>query len=246
MTKGTKIGIIVGVVVVLGVGGYFLYKKLTKDSGDGSNDENDGSNNNSNTNSNNSVSSDPATPFKNRSQGDFFRLWVNRWYPKYSKEIDLDTSGKYDNSTIRKAFVKYGEEYKQKNPKWDKPKLDLPLPKDFLNMGVKKDYYDIRVEGTIFELLPKIGGDVKVKWQISHIEPKSFGQNDLVTYYKNQSLWSTSWDETNGGKKFNERFLGENLDLTAGNFFELASKLKAYILKKKKSNFSSFDGDYGL
>lgn len=51
------------------------------------------------------------TPFKSQQSGDAFRTWVNKWHPAYAKEIDLDPKGKIDNSFIRKAWAKYGEEY---------------------------------------------------------------------------------------------------------------------------------------
>lgn len=51
------------------------------------------------------------TPFKNRSEGDAFRVWVNDKYPSYAKEIDLDRSGRFNNPTIQKAWAKYGTEY---------------------------------------------------------------------------------------------------------------------------------------
>ena len=50
-------------------------------------------------------------PIKNKIEGDKFRNWVNNTYPEYAKEIDLDPEGKYDNSYIKKAWSKYGEEY---------------------------------------------------------------------------------------------------------------------------------------
>ena len=30
------------------------------------------------------------TPFTNKVQGDLFRIWLNRYYPSYSDEIDLE------------------------------------------------------------------------------------------------------------------------------------------------------------
>ena len=51
-------------------------------------------------------------PFKNRQEGDKFRTWVNKQYPDYAKEIDLDVSGPHNNAFIAKAWAKYGNEYK--------------------------------------------------------------------------------------------------------------------------------------
>jgi hypothetical protein len=59
-----------------------------------------------------SSSSRPSTGFTTKSEGDAFRLWVNTKYPLYAKSIFLDKSGDYDNSYIRKAYEKYGTEYR--------------------------------------------------------------------------------------------------------------------------------------
>jgi hypothetical protein len=53
----------------------------------------------------------PATPFKNTTEGNKFRAWVNAKYPKYAKANQLDPTGAYDNDFIRKAFLQYGAEY---------------------------------------------------------------------------------------------------------------------------------------
>lgn len=55
----------------------------------------------------------PATPFTNNTEGNAFRGWVNDNYPDYAREIDLDRTGAYDNTYIRKAYAKYGAEYQQ-------------------------------------------------------------------------------------------------------------------------------------
>ena len=44
--------------------------------------------------------------------GDAFRVWVNEKYPSYAKEIDLSKMGPSDNNIIRKAYAKYGTEWK--------------------------------------------------------------------------------------------------------------------------------------
>lgn len=44
-------------------------------------------------------------PIKNRKDGDKFRAWVNSKYPKVAKSLDLDRSGSYNNSYIKKAWA---------------------------------------------------------------------------------------------------------------------------------------------
>lgn len=50
--------------------------------------------------------------FKNKTEGDKFRVFVNNIYPDYAKKIDLDRSGSYQNDYILKAFYKYRHEFK--------------------------------------------------------------------------------------------------------------------------------------
>ncbi len=50
-------------------------------------------------------------PFKTDAEGNAFRAWVNDKYPDYAKSIQLDRTGKRDNSFIKKAWDKYGAEY---------------------------------------------------------------------------------------------------------------------------------------
>ena len=53
------------------------------------------------------------TPFKNRTEGNAFRAWINDTYPDYATEIDLDRTGSYNNSYIKTAWAKYGTQYTQ-------------------------------------------------------------------------------------------------------------------------------------
>jgi len=71
---------------------------------------------------------------KNSEQGNKFRSWVNKKDPNFSKEIDLSLTGPYDNEYIRKAWVKYGSEYKEylKQIKTEKSTQELKPTVDFL------------------------------------------------------------------------------------------------------------------
>ena len=55
----------------------------------------------------------PEIPFKNKTEGDKFREWVNDTYPAVAKEIDLDRSGSCNNSYIKKAWRRLYKEYKK-------------------------------------------------------------------------------------------------------------------------------------
>ncbi len=54
----------------------------------------------------------PQIPFKNKTEGDLFRAWVNNIHPAVAKEIDLDRSGSYNNAYIKKAWRRLHKEYK--------------------------------------------------------------------------------------------------------------------------------------
>lgn len=151
MKKGTKIAIVVVVVVGLAVGGYFLYQNFVnknegkKDDGYGGKDEQKPPLDSSQVKDVNvsTASSSEPTPFKNKAQGDYFRLWLNRYYPTDAKAFNLDKSGAFDNSTIRKAFNKYGVLYKQQVKNWDKVTF---IPPSFASKFGLKDNYDFSIQ----------------------------------------------------------------------------------------------------
>ena len=54
----------------------------------------------------------PSTPFKNKTEGDAFRVWMSETYPKYRYKNDtLGKSGEYNNSFMKDAYNQYGAEY---------------------------------------------------------------------------------------------------------------------------------------
>jgi hypothetical protein len=53
-------------------------------------------------------------PFKDKTEGDAFRAWVNDVHPATAEKIDLDRSGSFKNSYITEAFKIHGEEYMQR------------------------------------------------------------------------------------------------------------------------------------
>ena len=50
-------------------------------------------------------------PFKNKSEGNKFRGWVNDNHRRWAKKADLSRSGSYTNSYMRKAWKRFGQEY---------------------------------------------------------------------------------------------------------------------------------------
>ena len=80
------------------------------------------------------VTSKSTSLFKSEEEGNEFRGWMNKYYPDTSKKLQLDVTGKYDNSYIKKALngkvkrkdgsiVTFGELYSIKYLK----KTDLSL-----------------------------------------------------------------------------------------------------------------------
>ena len=55
----------------------------------------------------------PEMNFASQAEGNEFRAWVNKTYPEYAKEIDLDPAGSHTNSYIKKAWEQYGKEFNE-------------------------------------------------------------------------------------------------------------------------------------
>jgi hypothetical protein len=54
----------------------------------------------------------PSTPFKNKTEGDAFRVWMSSAHPEFRYKNDiLGKSGEYNNSFMKEAYSKYGGEY---------------------------------------------------------------------------------------------------------------------------------------
>jgi len=234
MTKGAKIGIIVVVVIGLAVGGYFLYKKLNSDGtdpNDTSTDEQEPQGTPAPT-PNVSDSSLEKTPFKNQGQGDYFRLWVNRYYPTDAKKLDLSKTGKIDNDFMRKAWAKFGLLYKQQVVNWNK--ISNKIPSSFAEKFEKKDSYNFKImsDGTI-ALIPKRTYRNSEGFQVVFYSDGSWklqGKND-----SKQKMASGKWWD--GGKQANFDFpTSIKKNVKASNFFDLAKILS------DSTDKSSFNG----
>ena len=164
--KNKKWWIIGGLIVAgAGVGAYFLFrpnkeerikKKLAKEN-DATDDEDSSSlgetapkdNVNESQVSKPSYNSRPRevypeTPFKDATEGNAFRKWVNDNYSDYAKNMGngwkLDPTGKYNNAYIRKAYQKYGTEYAKsltEQEKKDAGVLTIDMTKAFQDAMIK-------------------------------------------------------------------------------------------------------------
>ena len=125
MKKGVKIGILIGSIGVLGTIGYLSYKRIKQIKESRKRKENESNNTPDSNSSSETNTTKPksklvlsiyrSTPFKNRTEGNAFRKWVNDNYPKFAKDIDLDVTGEYNNDWIRTAYAKYGDAYMRSN-----------------------------------------------------------------------------------------------------------------------------------
>lgn len=121
MNRIAKIGILVGTIGVIGTISYLVYNRIKKSNTLSKKTETDSENEllseskTKNSKSKLVLGIYKSTPFKNETQGNLFREWVNDNYPKYAKEIDLDRKGAYNNDYIRTAYAKYGDEFMKKS-----------------------------------------------------------------------------------------------------------------------------------
>ena len=116
MNKGAKVGLVIALFVLVGVGGYYGYKMLYKPK----EEEDDDiviippSNNSGGGSGGGGGSTTYTFPFKTTDEGNKFRAWINTNYPTYAREIDLDVTGGL-NKYVEKAWLKYGADYKKKS-----------------------------------------------------------------------------------------------------------------------------------
>jgi len=122
MNRGVKIAILIATIGVTGTIGFLVYKKIKDAKAEAEKKRLEEEANNNNNNNNDGVVTPPPTdnsgsgdktPFKNKTEGNAFRKWLNDTYPKFAKDNDISTTGGYDNSFIRIGWKKYSEEYKK-------------------------------------------------------------------------------------------------------------------------------------
>jgi len=225
--KGAKIAIIFATIGVTGVAAYFIYNAIKKrlNGEDGENPLNTpqvegGGNENSN----------EKTPFKNKAQGDIFRQWVNKFFPTYANEIDLDVSGDFDNSFMRKAWGKYGETYKKGNPKFLEVSGNA-IPKNLLDAYAKskdKGLISNNSSGNIYLQTSSLG----------KLTPE--GKDVFAYFYSNGKVSFNSDNKRilhpNWGKVGNEIYVGNKV-YSGSNYFETAKKVVDWY--KDPTNASS-------
>lgn len=219
MNKGLKIAIGIATIGIIGTASYFIYKAI-KDARD-ARDGNENPNIEPPTNVVGNENSNEKTPFKNKAQSDLFRQFVNRFYPSYAKEIDLDLTGDSDNTFMRKAWGKYGETYKKFNPSFEKASGNA-IPKVLLDAyALRKDKgsFSNNSEGAIFLQTKPLG-----KIDNESVSAYFYG-NGKVSFRKGSKRvrfdkWWNNGKSINSGKNYS----GTDYYNTAFKVFEALKK----------------------
>ena len=240
MNKGLKIAIGIATIGIIGTASYLIYQRIKQNRDAQSGNENQTpeppkdvvGNENSN----------EKTPFKNKAQSDLFRQFVNRFYPSYAREIDLDVTGASDNTFMRKAWGKYGETYKKFNPSFEKASGNA-IPKvllDAYNLRKDKGSLSNNSEGAIFLQTKELG-----KIDNDSVSAYFYG-NGKVSFRKGgKRVRFDKW--WNNGKSINagQNFSGTDYYNTAFKVFE-ALKQGDTTLDIVQGSFRTFPFDGNL
>jgi hypothetical protein len=178
------------------------------------------------------------TPFQTKEEGNDFRNWVNDNYPYYAEIINLDREGLMNNTYIKRAWAKYGTQYKSLKD----GAVVTPSENDF---GILKS---ILSEPTFF-----VPTNEEFKLSISSGEKRptilvDFYPDTTMIVQKDRSLFaplydriSGSWKVVNGNVVLNLN--GNDYTLTttdALNGFTTMLKDAGYL--SANSLFVAFDG----
>jgi len=181
----------------------------------------------------------PPTPFTNTTEGNAFRGWVNDNYPAYAQEIDLDRTGEYDNSYIRKAYAKYGVDYQE----------------SLTSGGVvsKPTQADFTLLKSLVGAFPKeVNTSTKLQIATSSDRPRiliDFYNEGLMVVQKNSSIWSPIYDKVSGSWKVQNGnaildFNGKQYTLKTNDNNQVWSMLKdGGYLSVQDGSFIPFEGE---
>ena len=127
-------------------------------------------------------------PFRSPKEGNIFREWIHKYYPKYAKEIDLDISGSCNNCYVYLAWQKYGLEFinSREGKTFRKRKMEISkreagnkkAKKETENKTIKEKYFKEKDEHKIikkFEIVINCLEDQKkVDRYIKKIKKKNY------------------------------------------------------------------------
>lgn len=166
-------------------------------------------NNNGGTNS--GVTGSNSTPFQNKYQIDYFRIWMYKTKPSYAKEINLSLSGDFTDSAIQMAYQKYGNEFFQSVSSKGLSTLTTEIPKCF---------YDLKLIDNSGYLI-YYNGQVQV-WPD---ESDSFFLSDGTWQKPNTPVMKGKWWDDGKQASCDEKYCGKVNNITATNLLDLANKI---------------------
>lgn len=226
----------------------FIKSKITEafnqDAAEAAMSGRDSSNNSGENNSNKSKVKVPeysATPFKDATEGNEFREWVNKNHTEWAKSNDLDAKGPKDNTYIRKAYQEFSEEYK-------KSKEAPP--------SVKKDRLTNAEMNKIMKVIREYGSKPILQFTTDTSDPviyfsgtgKEYAHlfNNRVLVYKTSGgkSYTGIYDEKNETVKF---LVGKSFFLKSVVLFTISDELsgvKAETAQGKKAYISSSGEGY--
>ena len=202
------------------------------------------------TNAKSDVPSEPATPFKTKEDGNKFREWVNKKYPDWAKENNLDASGSENNTYIRKAYAQYGQEYFKATSTPEVKKMD---GKQMNNLLAKIKEYSKKVElqlttgsgePVILFYTGKVYGHIYNNYRVSYVNTEGGKKVWWGTYKSDKEFVSFE-----GGKDFNLKSvvlcsITEKLSMTPEES-EKMTKADSLLIKMSEMIIAKF-GDTGF
>ena len=172
-----------------------------------------------------------STPFTSVEQSNAFRTWLNAKDPTFAKEIDLDASASsassMNNSTIQKAWGKYGEAYYTAN--------SLALSGVRLVSGAKA--IEGGIKWTSVDAVPR--GEI-VMYTDGKITANAVNSQGVQTKFV-QGGWYIS------GLSFNLMIGGANYSVGAFSLTDAFWSIlkKAGIYNSSSNNYSAFNANMG-
>lgn len=177
-----------------------------------------------------------ATPFKDATEGNEFREWVNKYQAEWAKSNNLDVKGPKDNTYIRKAYQEFSEEYKKSK--------EAPA-------SVKKDRATNAEMDKIMKLIKGYGSKPILQFTTDTSEPVIYfsvtGKGHAHLYNTRTLIYKTSGGKSFSGiydEKTNKVTFPEDksFDLKSVVLFTISDELtseKAETAQGKKAYISS-------
>ena len=180
-----------------------------------------------------------ATPFKDATEGNEFREWVNKYHTEWAKSNNLDAKGPKDNTYIRKAYQEFSEEYKKSK--------EAPA-------SVKKDIATNAEMDKIMKVIKGYGNKPILQFTTDTSEPVIYfsvtGKGYAHLFNTRTLIYNTSGGKSFSGiydEKTNKVTFSENksFDLKSVVLFTISDELtseKAETAQGKKAYVASSKG----